>query len=223
MAGAESSPSAKADRERGSGNANACFDPATIVQRLQSRYDTTRAFRARFRQETTVVAVGGSEEARGTVAFKKPGKMRWEFETPEPQSIISDGSTLWIYQPADRQVLKAGFKAAFVSSTPVSFLAGVGRITDDFRPETDPRGCTADRLYVRLIAKAQQDLGSVAFAVDRATFDILEAAVTDPLGNVTTLAFMDTERNVEIPDAEFQFRIPAGVDIITAPASAPSP
>ncbi len=216
-------PPRESGGEPGPGVSTTCPDPATIVQQLQARYDTTRAFRARFRQQTTVVAIGGSEEARGTVAFKKPGRMRWEFETPERQSIVSDGATLWIYQPADHQVLKAAFRAAFVSTTPVSFLTGVGRVTDDFLPQADPRRCTADRLHVRLVAKAQQDLGTVAFTVDRTTFDILEAAVTDPLGNVTTLAFMDTERNVEIPDDEFRFEIPPGVDIITAPGPGASP
>jgi len=198
-----------------------CPDAPTIVTRLQARYDTTRAFRADFRQQTTIAAVGTSEEARGRVAFKKPGKMRWEFEAPDRQSIVSDGTTLWIYQPADRQVLKAAFAAAFVSTTPVSFLTGMGRITEDFRPEADPRGCRGERLYVRLVARAQQDVGSLTLAVDRTTFDIVEAAVTDPLGNVTTLVFANQERNVEIPDGEFRFEVPPGIDVITAPSGAP--
>jgi outer membrane lipoprotein carrier protein len=194
-----------------------------IVQKLQARYDTTRAFRADFRQTTTIAAMGARDEAGGTVAFKKPGKMRWEYLTPELQSIISDGTTLWIYQPADRQVLKAPFKAAFVSTTPVSFLAGVGRITDEFHPEADPRGCSGDRVYVRLLPRTQQDLGSLAFAVDRASFDIVAAEVTDPIGNVTALSFLGQRRNVEIPDDEFRFVVPPGIDVVTAPGAAPAP
>lgn len=201
----------------------ACPAPATVVDKLQARYDTTKAFRADFRQRTMVAAVGEGEDARGTVAFKKPGKMRWDYTAPEAQLIVSDGATLWIYQPAERQVVKAPFKAAFVSSTPVSFLAGVGRISDDFRAERDPRDCSAGRIHVRLVPKNSQDLGSLAFAVDAATFDIVEAAVTDPIGNVTTLGFANLQRNVDIPDAEFRFTVPAGVDVIAAPGAAPAP
>jgi outer membrane lipoprotein carrier protein len=189
-----------------------CPEPAVIADRLQARYDATAAFRASFRQETILAALGQREEARGAVAFKRPGKMRWDFETPERQQIIADGATLWIYQPADNQVLKAPFEAAFVSTTPVSFLTGVGRIKDDFRPEADPRGCDATRAHLRLVSKGAQDVGRLTLTVDRATFDILEAEVTDPLGNVTRVAFADLRRNVEIADAEFEFRVPPGVD-----------
>ena len=200
-----------------------CPEPATIVQSLQARYDTTKAFRANFTQVTSVAALGESEEARGTVAFKKPGKMRWDYRAPQEQLIVSDGTTLWIYQPADHQVLKAPFEAAFVSTTPISFLVGVGRISDDFQAERDSRGCDARRVYVKLVPKSSQDLGSLSMAVDPATFDIVEAAVTDPIGNVTALGFANVVRNVDIPDAEFHFEVPAGVDVVSAPGAAPVP
>jgi outer membrane lipoprotein carrier protein len=203
--------------------AGACPDPATIVKKLQERYDTTRTFHAKVRQEMKVASLGVSDVSDGTVVFKKPGKMRWDFTTPRAQQIVSDGTTLWIYQPDERQVLKAPFRAAFVSTTPVSFLLGVGRITDDFRPEADPRGCTDARLYVSLKAKSSEDVGALAFGVDRATFDIVEAAVTDPLGNVTTLTFSEIVRNGEEPDATFELEVPAGVDVITPPGVAAPP
>jgi outer membrane lipoprotein carrier protein len=200
-----------------------CPDPATIVKKLQSRYDETKAFRAKFRQEMKIVALDTSDESDGTVVFKKPGKMRWEFAAPHAQQIVADGTTLWIHQPDDHQVLKAPFSGAFVSSTPVSFLLGVGRITDTFEPHADPRGCTATRLYVGLTAKSGEDVGALAFGVDRASFDIVEAAVTDPLGNVTTLSFSDIARNVDVPDATFDFQVPPGADVVTPPSAAGAP
>ena len=105
----------------------------------------------------------------------------------------------------------------------MSFLLGVGRITDEFRPEADARGCTPTHLYVRLASKKSEDIGAVAFGVDPTTYDIVEAAVTDPLGNVTTLGFSEIERNVVVPDATFEFVVPAGVDVITPPSVAMPP
>ena len=196
---------------------NGCPDPATIVRKLQERYDETKTFKAQVRQEMKVKSLDVSDASDGTVIFKKPGKMRWDFQTPRAQQIIADGNLLWIYQPDDRQVLKAQFKAAFVSTTPVSFLLGVGRITDEFDPHPDQRGCTASRLYVALSSKKGEDVGALAFGVERATYDIVEASVTDPLGNVTTLTFKDIARNVDVPDTTFDFSVPAGVDVITPP------
>jgi outer membrane lipoprotein carrier protein len=226
---AERSPKASAQRSpaaaaaKGPADADGCPPPDEIVHELQARYDTTTAFRADFMQTVTVTSVGAAEESRGTVAFKKPGKMRWDFRSPDEQQIISNGTTIWIYQPADRQVIKAPFRAAFVSSTPVSFLTGVGRVTDDFRPQRDPRGCTPDRLYVKLQPKESQDLGALALGVDRSTYDIVEAAVTDPIGNVTTLVFTNLQRNVDIPESDFQFTVPAGIDVINAPGGGVPP
>ncbi len=210
------SDAAPADRADSS-----CPAPDEIVRRLQARYDETQAFRADFEQETYVLAMGERDHARGTVAFSKPGRMRWDFVSPTSQMIVSDGKTLWIYQPEEQQVLRAAFQAAFVSTTPVSFLAGVGRIIDDFNPRPAERACTETRAYVQLEAKDSRSLGGLELTVDRATFDILEAAVTDPLENVTTLRFTDMQRNVEIPPEEFLFEVPAGVDVILAPGSAP--
>ena len=200
-----------------------CPSPAAIVDRIQRRYDTTSAFRAEFRQETFVKAVGDVQEARGIVAFKKHGRMRWDFRTPVEQLMVADGTTLWIYQPADKQVLRAPFKAAFVSTTPVSFLLGVGRITENFTPEPDPRGCSAERLHVRLAPKTGTDVGGLALGVDAKTDDIVEAAVTDPLGNVTTLGFSALERNADVSDDEFRFVPPKGVDVVDAPGTAAAP
>ncbi len=207
------SPGAKA--------AESCPPITETVQRLQARYDATKNFRADFRQETAIASVGQGEEAFGSVVFVKPGRMRWEFQSPQRQSIIADGTTLWIYQPDDRQVLKAAFNAAFVSTTPVSFLAGVGRIKDDFDVEQDTRGCNAQRIYLKLVPKRAQDVGSLTLAVSRPTFDIVEAAITDPVGNVTTLSFSNLQRNVDVPDDEFRFVVPPGVDVVTAPSGAP--
>lgn len=207
----------------GAAGAEACPPAAQIAQRLQARYDSTRNFRADFRQETTIVSVGQGEEAFGTVVFMKPGRMHWEFQTPQRQSIIADGTTLWIYQPADRQVLKAPFTAAFASTTPVSFLTGVGRIKDDFTAEPDPRGCNAQRLYLKLVPKSDQGVGALTLAVTRPTYDIVEAAITDPIGNLTTLSFSNVTRNVELAEDEFRFVIPEGTDVVAAPTGAAAP
>src|SRR5213594_80408 len=81
-----------------------------VLARLQGRYESTR-----------------------TLAFEKPNRMRWDYAAPDPQLIVGDGETLWIYQPGDKQVIKAPLAQAFQARTPVSFLAGLGRIEGDFQ------------------------------------------------------------------------------------------
>src|SRR5919109_184194 len=112
-----------------------------IVKRLQERYDSTQGFRADFTQEVESATLGQKVESRGTVVFKKPGRMRWEFTEPQ-QTLVSDGKFFWFYQPAEKQVLKTPFQQAFSSTTPASFLLGVGRLDQDFNVSLS--GETAD-------------------------------------------------------------------------------
>lgn len=187
-----------------------------VVRRVQERFDATLDFTAKVEQQLEVVSAARTLEAHGTVAFKRPGKMRWSLENDEPQIIVADGSTLWFYQPKEQQVLKAPFRAAFRSSTPVSFLTGVGRLEDDFEASIDGR--TERELHLLLVPKKDAaEIGRLKLTVDAETYDILAAEIRDPLGNVTRLKFSDLKRNSGLPDSLFQFEVPPGVDVVEAP------
>ena len=191
-------------------------DAQTVAYQVQARYETTRDFTAAVRQELTMASAGKTSTATGTVAFKKPGKMRWDLKNGSTQIIVADGHTLWFYEPEEQQVLKAPFQAAFRSSTPISFLTGVGRLRDDFTVASVARD--GDVLRLELTPrKTDGDLGALRLTVEASTYDIVGAEVTDPLGNRTRLFFTDLQRNVGLPDERFHFEVPAGVDVVEAP------
>ncbi len=187
-----------------------------VADQVQTRYDSTRDFTAAVRQELTIASAGKTSSASGTVAFKKPGKMRWDLKGSAPQVIVADGHTLWFYEPDEQQVLKAPFQAAFRSSTPISFLTGVGRLRDDFTVASMGRDGEVLRLELAP-RKTDGDLGALRLGIDHATYDIVGAEITDPLGNHTRLFFTNLQRNVGLSDERFQFEVPAGVDVVEAP------
>src|SRR6202044_4115580 len=59
--------------------------------------------------------------------------MRWEFSDPEKQTIGSDGTTLYSYDPDLNQVVESPLKQALKSSSATSFLLGIGNINRDFK------------------------------------------------------------------------------------------
>ena len=77
----------------------AAADLDAIVHKVQERYDGTRDFTADVTQEMTIASLGKTTTAHGTMAFKRPGKMRWDLSQGEEQVIVADGETLWLYQP----------------------------------------------------------------------------------------------------------------------------
>lgn len=188
-----------------------------IVKRVQARYDATADFIADVVQEARIASLDRTVTAQGTVAFKKPGRMRWDLTQGDPQVIVSDGTTLWIYRPEDKQAIKMPFSQVFQSSTPMSFLTGVGRIADDFRASLD--GQDEKNIVLLLIPKqAGTEVGKLRLTVARDSYDIMGAEVTDPLGNVSKLRFSALRRNAGLPDDVFVFQAPPGVDVVTAPA-----
>ncbi|MBX3023332.1 outer membrane lipoprotein chaperone LolA [bacterium] len=186
-----------------------------VVDRVQARYDATKDFTAAVQQELVMASGGKTMKASGSVAFKRPGKMRWTLRDGVSQVIVADGRTLWFYEPDEQQVLKAPFQNAFRSSTPISFLTGVGKLRDDFDVTVEASG--AGPLRLRLKPRGDADLGTLILTVDPHTYDITGAEVTDPIGNVTKLQFSDLRRNVGLADEAFQFEAPPGVDVVEAP------
>jgi len=193
---------------------------AAVVGAVQQRYDATTDFTADVRQEMTVASLGKTLNARGTVSFRRPGKLRWQLGDGSGQLIVADGTTLWLYQPDDKQVLKAPFQSAFRASTPISFLLGVGRIADDFDASLDPPDPQhADELtWLKLIPRqGDGTLGWLRLGVDPKTYDIAAAEIHDQVGNLTRLQFANFRRGVGLDDKLFVFKVPDGVDVVEAP------
>jgi len=183
-----------------------------VVQKLQARYDSTAGFSANFTQEVESATLGQKVESRGTVVFKKPGRMRWEFSEPK-QTLVSDGRFFWLHQPVENQVIKTPFQRAFSTTTPASFLLGVGQLEKDFSITLS--GETSEAYQLRLISHEDPEaIGKLELTVNAKTFDIEQAVVTDPLGNITRLRFSDIDRSTPIQDEVFHFSLPAGVDVI---------
>ena len=189
----------------------------TVVKKLQVRYDSTKGFRADFTQAVESATLGQKVETRGKVFFKKPGRMRWEFIDPE-QLLVSDGKFFWLYQPKEKQVIKTPFAQAFRSNSPASFLLGVGRITQDFTPSLQEQN--AKTYTLRLTPKKDPEaIGLLDLEVDAKTFDILQATITDPLGNTTRVRFANIDRKSPPDESLFRFAVPDGVDIVGTPSA----
>lgn len=187
-----------------------------VVERLQQRYDDTGDLTAKVAQEMEVEGFGRKFTSTGKVYFKRPGRMRWEMDEPQRQTIIADGTYLWIFQPSENQVYKAPFGQAFQSSTPVSFLTGIGRIADDFKVTAD--GDDEAHLYLRLVPRSGgEGIGILRLGIDRTTYDILTAEIQDPIGNRTRLTFSDLRRDTELDDEFFAFTVPVGAEVVEAP------
>ena len=190
-------------------------DLRQVLDRLQKHYHDTNSFTAKFNEE--IATVGAPKKQRqGTVSFRKPGRMRWEFSDPEKQTIVSDGTTLYSYDPDLNQVVETPLKQALKSSSATSFLLGIGNINRDFKAAFAIPQTTGQ---IDLILDAKTGGYKIEVGLDPTTYNLMTLTLTDQLGDVTKIDFSDIHDNVELPDSNFAFNAPAGADIVTAPAS----
>jgi outer membrane lipoprotein carrier protein len=192
------------------------LDVGAVVQKVQRRYDSAADFRARFTQTLTSVAMGRKTNSAGSVMFKKPGRMRWDYEKPERATYVSDGNTLWLYEPDDQQAFKQSLSASQLPAA-LAFLTGKGRLADEFDislVDKSPYAAPGDYVLSLSPKAAEPQVKRLLFVVDPKTFDVRESVITDGQGNVNDLTFADIKTNTKIPESDFKWSPPAGVRVI---------
>jgi outer membrane lipoprotein carrier protein len=186
----------------------------TVLDRLQKHYQQTTSFSAKF-TEDIIPAGGAKRERAGTVYYRKPGQMRWEFAGQDQEIIVSDGKQLYSYQPDLNQVIETPLEQAFKSSSTAAFVLGIGNVQRDFDASM-PATAPADGLK-HIVLKPKNGSDSFEMGVDPKTLDLKSLRLTDALGDVTELAFSDIKRDAPLDAKLFTFIPPAGADIVKAP------
>lgn len=182
-------------------------DADALLKKVETRMGAA-GFSAHFFQESPLKAIGIVETAEGQVWFRKPNRVRWEYNTPDRLHYITDGETLWIYSIDDAQVWTGSADAFFGKGGGARFLADVTTVTERFHTGTPE---SLDGSYrLALTPKNPEDaLQRVELSIDASSFDITRVVSTAKTGEETTLVFSEFVRKV--PELSlFFFEIPEG-------------
>lgn len=194
------------------------------VQALEGAYRRIGDFKASFQQTSVNRAMGQTLEARGTLYLKKPGKLRWEYTTPTPQEIVSDGTRLWVYTPELKQVNVAGAPEALAGPAG-SFLQGLGELREHFQARflNPAQPIDADgRVVLDLTPKEPRPLlARLIVAADPKSWLVRRAVLYDELGNTVTVRFGEPLVNSGLADRLFVFVPPPGVAVVPSPGMSP--
>ncbi len=192
--------------------------PAEFAQTLQRKYDTIRDFSADFVHTYRGGALRKDIVERGHVLIKKPGKMRWDYTTPEEKRFVSDGVKMYSYIPEDKQVVISSIPPDDQATTPTMFLAGKGNLGRDFTssyvdlPPGMPEGTRA----LKLVPKSpQRDYDWLILDVTPSTMALRGLVTVDAQGGLSSFVFANLKENAGLADKEFAFKIPRGADVVT--------
>jgi outer membrane lipoprotein carrier protein len=180
---------------------------------VQMNYEKVLTYEANFTQKSYIKMMDKTQDVKGTVSIKKPGKMKWTYGAPDTQILISNGSTLWLYVPDEEQATKVPIESIYSSNTPALFLAGKGKLTQTFNVENV--NLNKDPISITLTPKANdQALTRLQLLATKKNYQIIGSTVYDKLGNKTEIRFSNIKTNRDIPDKTFQFQAPANVEVL---------
>ena len=201
-------------------SAYAAESTAPLVAKMQRYYDATKDLHAKFEQQLASQMTARPKKAEGEVWLKKPGKMRWDYAKPEKKLMVSDGATLWVYEPEDEQAFKQDMHASTLPAQ-VSFLLGEAKLEKEF----DITAAAGDDVKLaapgagETVLKLVPKQGTTAyryllFSVDEKTGQVRKTVVLDQQGGTNTLAFTDVKQNSGVSDSKFNFSPPNGTKIL---------
>jgi len=194
-------------------------DPSTVVSDIQKKYASINDLSSSFTQVTLIKDLDEKISSAGKVWFKKPGMMKWQYEEPWKDTIVSDGKRVWYFDSRENQVTEMELESVWANSlgsyTIISILEDLDRLFD-VRPgagSTDGRG----NILLDLKQKNQEQSKQVTIAVDPKTYMLREIIIGDIFGNTTVIKLGTAEVNLGIANSFFAFKKPKEAGVVTFP------
>lgn len=194
------------------------------LKSLEIFVKTVTTGRADFTQVVTAPAKAGqaprAKTSSGTFEFSRPNRFKFVYKKPFEQTIVADGQTLWMYD-VDLNQVTARQQSQVLGSTPAALIAAapdLRALQADFTlldaPDqgglqwvtATPKSKDGQLQTVRV---GFRDAGGAA---PGSMLEVLE--ILDSFGQRSVLTFKQFQVNPALPGSSFQFKTPAGADVI---------
>ena len=149
---------------------------------------------------------------------KKPGRMRWEYHSPEEKLFVTDGSRSYFYLPVEKQVMVSHQPRGAMGmeeGSPFELLAGRSRMTDSFAFFESQEEPTLGGVTLHLIPTTPSDeFEDVEIEVDPESGALKRVVLLDVQRNRTEFIFENMRSQTDLPESLFQFIIPSDVEVV---------
>ncbi len=184
---------------------------AEVIDAVEAKYADVDTLSAQFTQ-TTKSELYGSEAQSGTMTLMRPAKMRWTFEG-DGKEFVTDGSTMWIYNPSDNQVLKYSDVSQSAGAAD-SLLQSLDRISEVFDIELLEESETTKQL--KLMPKGDEaQVKAITLTLD-GKYIVQNVTIIDAFDTSTALSFEKVQLDPKVPEGTFTFEVPKGTEVISA-------
>jgi len=187
-----------------------------IAVRVQTFYDATRTFQARFKQTYRIKVQNVKKVSKGSVAFQKPGKLSFRYDQPNGNRVVSDGKKIKVYERDNQQMYVSKVRMSQYPAA-LAFLMGKGRLLRDFKLRLlDSKRLKMEGGYVlECVPKdATPAYTKLLMYIDGPTSQVRRVLILDAQGNRNRFDFSSPVVNEAIPASEFTFTPPPGTSIV---------
>jgi outer membrane lipoprotein carrier protein len=186
-----------------------------LINALQAKYNKLSTLAADF---TQVYNAPGERTRResGRLLLKKPGRMRWDYTTPESKLFISDGKWLYEYVEAERLATRSSVKESADLRAPFAFLLGRGNLRRDFKriEFASEQPTKAGNRVLRLIPKRTQEFRELLIEIEPGSLQLARLVLIDRNNARSDFLFSNVRENVPVSESQFTFNAPAGVKVV---------
>jgi outer membrane lipoprotein carrier protein len=188
-----------------------------IADQVDKHYNSMNSLQTNF---TEVYRGGGmTRNETGVMYLKKPGRMRWDYESPTKKVFLTDGKTAWFYVPGERQARKTSVKKLDDFRSPLRYLLGRTKLEKEFNGlsvMTSDKSLTAGNVVLSGIPKGMEDRVQETRLEIAPDGSIVRISIEELDGSFTEFRFQQPRENVQVADAKFKFAAPPGVEVMEA-------
>src|SRR5512146_2956768 len=187
------------------------------AERVDRHYNALSSLRTQF---TEIYRGGGiSRTESGVMYLKKPGRMRWDYETPRKKVFLTDGKTAWFYVPGERQARRTAVKNLVDFRSPLRYLLGHTKLGKEMKNlslvSAGPNAEPGD-VVLSGVPKGMEDRVQLVQLEIAPDGSIVRISIEEVDGSLTEFRFQHPVKNVKVADASFRFVPPAGVEVMNA-------
>ncbi len=187
-----------------------------LVERVKYEQRQLKTLEARFTQQQESSLLAAPEESRGVFSYAAPDRVRWEYLSPNPISVVirGDEMTTWYRDLKRAETLRVGR----YSNQVFKYLGASGSLQtllqyftvklklpekkgEPYRLELLPR-------YQRIAKR----LKSMTLWIDDVAFLPSRLKYVEADGDSVEYLFKDLKRNAPLPSDRFVLKLPPGVE-----------
>jgi outer membrane lipoprotein carrier protein len=192
---------------------------ANGLDSLEKFLKSTQSGRAEFSQTVTSPAREGQtpkvKNSSGNFEFARPNRFKFVYKKPFEQTLVADGQTLWMYD-VDLNQVSANKQANVLASTPAAIIASsadLKSLEQHFSLKSAPDADGSS--WVVATPKAKDgSLQSIRVGFKLASGELASLDILDTFGQRSVLRFVKLEVNPTLASDTFNFKPPAGSDVI---------